>query len=402
MQNLQMAINNHYEEVLLTDLVNISYGKDVSTKELDDSNPYPVFGANGIIGRYHQYTHEEPQVLMSCRGTAGEANISPPNCFITHNSLVLKPKNDSQLYKKYLYYALSNINKSDIVTGSTIPQVTIANLSKVTVPIVPYEQQIKIAKKIDNLLEQKVVSSCGIKRAKILIQKFRQSILSAAVTGKLTEKWREKKGIDFDWKEAKLKDLVEKRGIFDGPFGSHLKTADYTDYGVRVIRLENIGFLNFIESKKTYVSEQKYQELVRHSVSEGDIIFASFIAEGIRVVVLPLLETKAIAKADCFCIRINSKVLNKEYLCYALSSSRISQQLALYIHGATRPRINTTQLKETFLPLPTIEEQNEIARRVKSMLETADLIEKQIEKAGNKADKLTQSILAKAFRGQLD
>ena len=89
----------------------------------------------------------------------------------------------------------------------------------------------------------------------------------------------------------------------DGPFGSNLKSSDYTDSGVRVVRLENIGQLRFIGEKETFVSRDNYEALNKHTVGEGDIIFASFIAEEIRACVLPKFSTKAIAKADCFCLR---------------------------------------------------------------------------------------------------
>jgi len=194
MQSLKMGIiNNSFKNTLLTSLVDISYGKDISVKELDDKYPYPVYGANGIIGKYNKYTYEQPQVMVSCRGAnSGKINISPPKCYITHNSLILVPKNSKLLFKKYLYYALSSINKSDIVTGTAQPQVTIANLSKTTIPLAPYKLQVQIANKIDSLLEMQNISSEKIKKAKSLIQKFRQAVLNAAVTGKLTEDWREK------------------------------------------------------------------------------------------------------------------------------------------------------------------------------------------------------------------
>ena len=98
-----------------------------------------------------------------------------------------------------------------------------------------------------------------------------------------------------------IKELLPPSGIFDGPFGSNLKTADYTDNGVRVVRLENVGFLQFFHQKETYISQEKYKILSKHTVGAGDIIFASFIDEEVRACVLPKLKTKAIAKADCFC-----------------------------------------------------------------------------------------------------
>src|SRR5205807_2030775 len=57
--------------------------------------------------------------------------------------------------------------------------------------------------------------------------------------------------------------------IFDGPFGSNLKTSDYVNDGVRVIRLENIGYLEFIEEKRSYISEEKYETVKKHTIGAG-------------------------------------------------------------------------------------------------------------------------------------
>jgi type I restriction enzyme S subunit len=93
--------------------------------------------------------------------------------------------------------------------------------------------------------------------------------------------------------------------------------------------------------------------------SSGDIIFSSFIAGGTRVVVLPDQIAKAINKADCFCIRLYGKPILNHYLAYFLSTRTAYYQFENLVHGATRPRINTTQLTRCAIPLPSIIEQKE-------------------------------------------
>lgn len=72
----------------------------------------------------------------------------------------------------------------------------------------------------------------------------------------------------------------------------------------------------------------------------------SFIADEIRACLLPQLETKAIAKADCFCLRPDRRVVNRRYLTLQLVSPESYSKLIESVHGATRPRINTTQLRK--------------------------------------------------------
>ena len=201
------------------------------------------------------------------------------------------------------------------------------------------------------------------------------------------------------WGWTRLGSAIE--GIFDGPFGSNLKTADYVSQGVRVIRLENIGYLAFDNSKETFISEEKYQFLEKHTVRGGDIVFSSFIADSIRCVVLPHHIKKAINKADCFCIRNESGLVGQSYLSYLLSSRQIYNTLLLQVHGATRPRINTTQLKELPIPLCSTEEQHQIVQEIESRLSVAEHLEKTVEDSLRQAEVLRQSILQRAFTGQL-
>jgi type I restriction enzyme S subunit len=157
----------------------------------------------------------------------------------------------------------------------------------------------------------------------------------------------------------------------------------------------------FIDEKKTYISTEKYKTLKKHTIRKGDIIFSSFISENIRTVVLPDFEGTAIAKADCFCLRPIENLTLPHFLTYILSSQIYHDYLQSKIHGATRPRINTAQLKNTPIPIPPLEEQKEIVRQVDKLFSFADKLERHYQKAKDKLDKLPQSVLAKAFRGKL-
>jgi type I restriction enzyme S subunit len=288
------------------------------------------------------------------------------------------------------------------VNQSTIPKEELLNTP---IPLAPLNEQRRIVAKLEKLLDKVNASQKRLERIPILLKRFRQSVLAAACMGRLTEDWREDDSYEDDipasWKQIPLEQLLPHGGIFDGPFGSNLKTSDYTESGIRVVRLENIGQLQFIREKETFISHEKYSTLKKHSVGEGDIIFASFIDEEVRACLLPKLETAAIAKADCFCLRPKSELVDRKYLTYQLVSRESYNKLFENIHGATRPRINTTQLRKLDINICSLAEQEEIVRRVEALFALADKIETRYTKAKAQVDKLTQSILAKAFRGEL-
>lgn len=283
------------------------------------------------------------------------------------------------------------------VNQSTLPK---EELLATEIPLPPLEEQHRIADKLDILLAKVNKCKSRLERIPEILKRFRQSVLADACSGKLTEDWREENGTE-EWSNVSLVQLIPKGGIFDGPFGSNLKTSDYTSKGVRVVRLENIGHLAFISEKETFISKEKYESLKKHTVHEGDIIFSSFISESIRVCMLPKLSTAAIAKADCFCIRPLANRVLRDYLLLQLACSHTYNQLVEQIHGATRPRINTTQLKALKVRVCAIDEQREIVSRVNRLFAIADSAEEHHAKAKARVEQISQSVLSMAFRGEL-
>jgi type I restriction enzyme S subunit len=213
-----------------------------------------------------------------------------------------------------------------------------------------------------------------------------------------------------DKENTKLPDLPEKwvwirlgnalSQISDGPFGSNLKTADYVDSGVLVVRLENIGVQEFFDEKETFVTEAKYESIKKHTVASGDIIFSSFLSDEVRACVLPESIQKAINKADCFCLRPTDSVSNR-YLCQSFSIRAFYKSLVHHVHGATRPRVNTTQVQEAPVPICSVEEQSAILEILDEKFSIIDQLDQVVQQEITHANALRQSILKRAFEGEL-
>lgn len=189
--------------------------------------------------------------------------------------------------------------------------------------------------------------------------------------------------------------------ISDGPFGSNLKSSDYVGFGVRVVRLENIGAGEFIEDKESFISHEKYEILKRHTVRPGDIVVASFINDAVRAALVPPSIPYAVNKADCFQVHCFGESLSAQFLLKCLGSRYFFKQLEQLVHGVGRPRINTTQLGESFVPLCSLPEQQEIIRLLDEQFTVIEQNEREIDAALKRSAALRQSILKKAFTGQL-
>ena len=354
---------------------------------------------------------------------------------------------------------------SALESGSTRKRISRKNLATVSIPVPPLNEQHRIAARIDALFDEIDRGVESLRDAKRTIDLYRQSLLKSAFEGRLTSQWRIENpdklecpeellarireqreeryqaAID-DWRRAlakwrhggnagrgpkKPKQHVEVRAkhipheakptcvgtwasarlgdlnvlVSDGPFGSNLMTRDYTDTGVRVVRLENIGYGKFLEEKRSFISHEKFETIKKHSVVPGTIVVSSFVTEGIRCCIVPKSISIAVNKADCLAVTVLGERTRREFLAYFLQSRQAFGQLEGVVHGVGRPRINTAQLRELHVPVCDPAEQFEIVRILDARLRSAEALDTEIDTNIARAEALRQSILKKAFSGDL-
>lgn len=122
--------------------------KTITTSSLLDDG-YPVYGANGKIGFYSEFTHEHPTLMIACRGTCGNVHISEPRSYINGNAMALDDLDGSRVDIKYLYYYLGERGFQDIISGTAQPQITGQGLTKIEIPLPPLPEQKRIADILD-------------------------------------------------------------------------------------------------------------------------------------------------------------------------------------------------------------------------------------------------------------
>ena len=84
-----------------------------------------------------------------------------------------------------------------------------------------------------------------------------------------------------------------------------------------------------------------------------------------------------------------------------MNSEIVFQQARERVTGIGTPDLHLIEIRDFRIPLPPLEEQQEIVRRVTALFALADQVEERYAQAKTHVDRLTQSILAKAFRGEL-
>ncbi|MBZ0137645.1 MAG: hypothetical protein K8I27_14865 [Planctomycetes bacterium] len=227
---------------------------------------------------------------------------------------------------------------------------------------------------------------------------------------KAAKKYKEPEPVDVEglpelperWCWAYLGDLhdLAENSMTDGPFGSKLKSAHYVEFGVRVIRLGNLGVGEFKNLDKSYVTEQHFESLRKHQVFPGDLLIAALAEPVGRCCRVPDGIGTAIVKADCIRFVPHSLVAPR-FMMHWMNSpggTRNSERLS---HGIGRLRINMANLRAVPVPLAPIEEQEVVANTVELLMSRCASTAGAVQQSTERLYALDRSILAKAFRGEL-
>ena len=171
----------HWEVVRLGEITRMKQGNVLPTSSFTQHG-YPVYGANGQIGWFKNYTHAENEVLVTCRGaTCGTVNVSAPKSFITNNAMVVTPIDETRLIKDYLALALQVVDLRSCITGSGQPQITKGKLVLIHIPLPPLAEQKKIAEILISL-DNKIKAEENKKSA---LETLFKTLLHNLMTGKI-------------------------------------------------------------------------------------------------------------------------------------------------------------------------------------------------------------------------
>ena len=398
------------------DALEVKYGKGLH-KKARKPNGVPVYGSNGIIGQHNVPLTKGPRIIIGRKGSVGRVHFSEVPCWPIDTTYFMDEFKGFD--PAFIVYALRSVNLSSLDTSTAIPGLNRYDLYNQKIPQPPAEEQKRIVAKLEELLPKVNAVRERLNRVKEIMKRFRQSVLSAACSGRLTEDWREnqsltednKRGLDgiepnrleigeasklpASWTRAPLDQVCDE--IVDCPHS----TPKWAKDGEICVRTTNFlpGFLDL--SQVRYVSkETSKQRTERLKPMPGDILYsreggilgiACMIPEGARVCLgqrMMLMRTDATR-----CI--------SAYLMHRLNSPQI-QQIASELTGrSASPHLNVKDIKKFPVLVPPLIEQGEIVRRVDSLFKMSDRIENLVEAGVVRAEKMTQTVLAKAFRGEL-
>jgi type I restriction enzyme S subunit len=379
----------------LGEVLNLRYGKALPERSRTGKN-YPVFGSNGIVG-YHQIPLTSGEtVIVGRKGSIGEVHFSQGSCWPIDTTYFVDEFHG--MPARYWLYQLQNLGLRSLNRATAIPGLNREDVYLECIAVPPINEQKRIADKLDSVLGR--VDACleRLDRVPAIFKRFRQAVLAAATSGKLTEEWR----VDImpvqKWRTTKVGSLLT-----DIRYGT-AKKCRYDPKKTPVLRIPNVidGRINLDDMKH---AEFEQGELRKFALAAGDILLIrSNGSVGLvgRTALVSEREQGFLFAGYLIRLRVNQAIARPAYISLHLMSpkSRVAiERVARSTSGVNN--INTDEIKGLTIELPGVEEQDEVVRRVESLFSYADQLEARYTAARDQVERLTPSLLAKAFRGEL-
>lgn len=358
-----------------------------------------------LVGKTAHYGHAEPRAFsnhmtrLRCQSEILDARF----CAMSLH----------QLWRDGYFQSVCNNHVSQASVSRTV-------LSETEISLPPLAEQKRIVAKVEELLARVNAARHRLARVPAILKRFRQAVLAAACSGRLTADWRDKHRntesaasrwrldskpavrpeimpeLPIQWTCRHLREISERVSV--GHVGPTSKHYCSEREGVAFVRSQNVrpGYMNWNEIR--YITLKFHQKLRKSQLRSGDLLVVRVGAN----------------RGDTCTVSDGVGPLNCANIVFARPFPGISDYLNLYCQspmgrdllldmttGSAQGVLNTTSVAELPVPIPPAEEQAEVLRRVEALFKLADAIERRVASATARADKLTQAILAKAFRGEL-
>ena len=372
-KEVPFAIPEKWKWLKLGSVFRLKAGKFISSSEIKEAGKYPCFGGNGIRGYVDHYNKEGKFPLIGRQGAlCGNINIADGRFYATEHAVVAD--GGELIDSDCAAYFLKQLNLNQYATKTAQPGISVKRISETPFPLPSLEEQRRIVTKINQLFEQ-------IDRAEKaynelsgpLSDRFRQLCLEKAIQGKLVPQLESEPPVEqigklidkipffipYKWKWIQLKHATTK--ITDGTHHSPPSSSkgDFLYITAKNIKSSGVDLVNV-----TYVSKDIHEEIFKRCNPEpGDVLF---IKDGATtgVVTINNLEKPFSLLSSVALLKVKREILLPEFLVHVLRSQYTRELIARQMQGTGIPRVTLKKLKELWIPIPPLNEQYRISKKL--------------------------------------
>ena len=339
------------------------------TKSDRKSGQFPYYGATGILDYVHDYIFDERLVLIGEDGAKWDvgdktAFIADGKYWVNNHAHVVRPIKD-KLIDTFLVSYLNSIDLSPFITGVTVPKLNQEKLRSIKIPLPPLEIQQQIVAELNGY--------AGI----------------IAGAKQIAQNWKPKIDIDPEWEKVKLGEVAK---FVRGPFGGSLKKEIFKPEGYLIYEQYH-AINNDFSFARYFIDKEKFEEMKRFEVFEGDILVSCSGTMG-KIAIVPKNHIPGVINQALLKLTPNNSVVQTEYLKTILESDAIQSKHFQNQSGVAIQNVASVKvLSEINIPLPPLAIQKQIVDRIEAERVLVESAKKLIEIFGQK----TKEAIAKLW-----
>ena len=371
---------------------------------------YPYYGATGQVGWIDDFLFDDELILLGEDGapfldfSKDKAYLIKGRSWVNNHAHVLRARTTITSNQLLCHY-LNIFDYHEYVTGTTRLKLNQSLMRKIPVPLAPLPEQHRIVAKIKELFTRLDAGIDALHKVGAQLKRYRQSVLKAAFEGKLTETWRAEHQDGIEPASPVTSDLPD--GWMWTTVGSIGKIASgQTPKGIndlgsegdipfyKISDMNKPGNEKFMRNSEITLDEDGIEKLGIHVRERGTVIFpkrgGAIATNKKRILTCP-------SAYDLNIMGVLPQNVSTDFFYQWLSSI----DLARLSDGSNVPQLNHKDIHPLPFPLPARGEQQVIVSEIECRLSVADEVEKTVVAELKRAEQLRQSILKKAFSGEL-
>lgn len=349
-------------EYKLKDILHFHNGRRYDSISKDGT--IPVYGSGGIMGYTDKPLLDGEYLLLPRKGSLNNYfYIDKP--FWNVDTIYAANVVDKNVDCKYLYYYIKCLNLENLDSGSTLPSMTQSAYGSIKVNLPSYDTQKTVSDFLTNIDNKILVDSKIIRTSEKLMREIYDYWFAQfdfpdengrpykSSGGEMVYNETLKREIPKGWRVESLANCVskEKNAIVDGPFGTQMKIGDYVESGVPIYEMDQLNGAFITRDSGHYITEQKYEEVKRSTVKNGDIIISKTGTLGLLGLVRSKYE-KGIIVSRLAKITPNPNIIGKYALLIYLSKLTEGGYWLNMCGGSTMPILNNSVIGGTKIIIP--------------------------------------------------
>lgn len=372
---------NNWQTKKVGEVTELHYGKGINKADRKTDGAFPVYGANGVLGRTDKFLVEGEALIVGRKGSAGEVTRISGKFWPSDVTYYIF--GNDQVNIDYLFYFFKSVNLTQFARGVK-PGINRNDVYGLEIPLPPLDEQ----KKIMKMLDEKMGKITEAKRLRAETLADTEKILSQTLREIFEE--GKKKG----WEEKSFDD----KEILKMTSGGTPSRANDDFYNGDILWLKSGELrdnMNITESEEK-ISKEAVKNSSTKIFPKGTVLFAMYGATAGKIGILGVDASTNQAVAGM--IPVVEK-LNNKFLYYFLMKKR--EEIIAQAWGGAQPNLSQTILKTFSIPLPPLAEQQKIVAKLSELSEKIKTLREVQASQLEDLKKLEKAYLREAFRGEL-